>query len=56
MDEDFSPKFVKKYLNLHGEITRAVENYTNDVKSGRFPSEEHSFHRDLTLMKRSGAL
>jgi 3-methyl-2-oxobutanoate hydroxymethyltransferase len=39
----FTPKFVKKYANLKDEALKAVTAYRQDVESGKFPSEEHSF-------------
>lgn len=39
----FSPKFVKKYCNVAEVITNAMEEYCKDVRSGRFPSEEHCY-------------
>jgi 3-methyl-2-oxobutanoate hydroxymethyltransferase len=41
--EDFKPKFVRRYVELGKEIKKACLNYLNDVKSGRFPSEEESY-------------
>lgn len=41
--EDFKPKFVRRYAELGKEIKEACLNYLNDVKSGRFPSEEESY-------------
>jgi 3-methyl-2-oxobutanoate hydroxymethyltransferase len=46
MDESFRPKFVKRYDNLAVRIRTAVESYVNEVRSGRFPDEEHSFGAD----------
>jgi len=40
---DFTPKFVKKYANLHDEILKGVESYKQEVKNGLFPSEKESF-------------
>ena len=39
----FTPKFVKKYLDLNSSILEALENYKQDVVEGRFPQEEHCY-------------
>ncbi len=41
--EKYSPKFVKKYVDLRPIITDAVNRYLEEVRSGDFPSAEHSF-------------
>jgi 3-methyl-2-oxobutanoate hydroxymethyltransferase len=41
--EKYSPKFVKKYVDLRPVIADAVNRYINEVKSGEFPTEAHSF-------------
>ncbi len=41
--EDFKPKFVRRYANLGEEIKKACKKYLDDVKSGKFPSEEESY-------------
>lgn len=38
------PKFVKKYLDLQSLISQALKNYFEDVKEGRFPDKNHSYH------------
>ncbi len=38
----FTPKFVKKYANLHTEMTQAFGEYIADVTARRFPAAEHS--------------
>jgi 3-methyl-2-oxobutanoate hydroxymethyltransferase len=43
LNEDFHPRFVRKYLNLTEEITGAVKQYIDDVKQSKFPSEEESY-------------
>lgn len=40
---DFTPKFVKKYANLHDEIMQGVLTYKQEVKNSLFPSEKESF-------------
>jgi 3-methyl-2-oxobutanoate hydroxymethyltransferase len=37
------PKFVKQYSNISETITSSLVGYREDVKSGRFPEEKHSF-------------
>lgn len=39
--ERFSPKFVKKYAQLHIQMKEAVRQYIDEVKSGKFPDKEH---------------
>jgi len=39
----FTPRFVKRYADLHGEIGRALREFREEVESGRFPAEEHGF-------------
>jgi 3-methyl-2-oxobutanoate hydroxymethyltransferase len=40
---DFTPKFVKKYADLGGQVRAAVEAYCREVRDGTFPGPEHSF-------------
>ena len=37
------PKFAKPYVNLREEITRAVTEFRDEVASGAFPDEAHSY-------------
>ncbi len=43
MYSDFTPKFVKKYADMGNIMKEAFRNYINDVKSGSFPTEQHTF-------------
>jgi 3-methyl-2-oxobutanoate hydroxymethyltransferase len=38
------PKFARQYANVAGTISRAVSEYCEDVRSGRFPSDAESYH------------
>ncbi len=40
---DFTPKFVKRYAELGQALTTAVQEYAEDVRSGRFPGPEHCY-------------
>jgi len=42
--EEFQPKFVRRYANLHQEIGNAVRQFFSDVREGKFPSEKESYH------------
>ena len=42
-DDAFKPKFLKKYANLSKIISEALASYDKEVKSGKFPAQEHSF-------------
>ncbi len=39
----FTPKFVKKYADVHGEMMRAFGEYKQDVIAHRFPTEAHTY-------------
>ena len=43
MNKGFSPKFLRRYLDLYTEITSAVSQYVKDVKSSEFPNEKESY-------------
>lgn len=38
----FTPKFVKKYANLHDVMNTAFTEYIDDVETKRFPAPEHT--------------
>jgi len=40
----FTPKFVRRYAELKAGAKLAIGNYIEDVKGGKFPSDEESFH------------
>ena len=43
MTHEFNPRFLRRYLDLHGEMIKAFENYISDVKSKDFPSEKEQY-------------
>jgi 3-methyl-2-oxobutanoate hydroxymethyltransferase len=40
---DFSPRFLRRYLSLEDQISQAVTQYCEDVRSKDFPKEEESY-------------
>ena len=40
---DFSPRFLRRYLNLENDIRGAVEQYVSDVRSQDFPNSEEQY-------------
>lgn len=51
MFEKFTPKFVKKFADLSPIIKDAFSRYVDEVKSGEFPDEEHSFPGGDSLLQ-----
>ena len=41
--QDFSPRFLRRYLDLASAIDGAVQQYCSDVRSGDFPDEGESY-------------
>jgi 3-methyl-2-oxobutanoate hydroxymethyltransferase len=38
-----TPKFVKRYAEIHDSMVAGVRAYTDEVRSGRFPGAEHQY-------------
>ena len=43
INTEFKPRFLRQYLNMHLQITGAVQEYIKDVKSGNFPNENEQY-------------
>jgi 3-methyl-2-oxobutanoate hydroxymethyltransferase len=43
INNDFNPRFLRKYLNLHEQITHAIEQYVKDVRAVDFPNEQEQY-------------
>ena len=43
INQDFSPRFLRRYHNLFAEVTGAVTNYIHDVKTEDFPSDKEQY-------------
>src|SRR6056297_1173189 len=44
LNKDFSPRFLRRYADLHTEMTNAVDRYITDVKEGDFPNENERYN------------
>ncbi|TCP28241.1 ketopantoate hydroxymethyltransferase [Tenacibaculum skagerrakense] len=43
MTHEFNPRFLRRYLDLHTEMTNAFKQYISDVKSVDFPNEKEQY-------------
>ncbi|MFA6676332.1 MAG: 3-methyl-2-oxobutanoate hydroxymethyltransferase [Bacteroidales bacterium] len=43
LNDDFSPRFLRRYGNMHQEFLSAFKNYVADVKSKDFPNEKEQY-------------
>jgi 3-methyl-2-oxobutanoate hydroxymethyltransferase len=43
INTEFKPRFLRNYLNLQEQITGAIGNYVQDVKSKDFPNAGESY-------------
>ena len=43
ISNDFSPRFLRRYADLHGVMSKAISNYVEDVKSCDFPNEKEQY-------------
>lgn len=43
INTEFKPRFLRQYLNIHEQATKAVRQYIKDVKSKDFPNEQEQY-------------
>ncbi len=43
MNQEFSPRFLRRYLNLAEDMTIAVKSYITDVRTGDFPNDSEQY-------------
>ncbi len=43
INNEFNPRFLRKYHNLYNEMVNAFGAYINDVRSGDFPNEQEQY-------------
>lgn len=44
LNKDFSPRFLRRYADLHKSMSDAVTKYIDDVKTGDFPNENERYN------------
>ena len=43
INQDFSPRFLRRYADLNTAMTNAVQAYINDIKTQDFPNESEQY-------------
>jgi 3-methyl-2-oxobutanoate hydroxymethyltransferase len=43
INTEFKPRFLRQYLNLNEQVTKAVQQYIGDVKGKSFPNENEQY-------------
>ena len=43
INTEFKPRFLRQYLNIHEQATKAVQQYVRDVKKKDFPNEMEQY-------------
>ena len=43
MTHEFNPRFLRRYMNLYEDMTKAISQYVNDVKSEDFPNKKEQY-------------
>jgi 3-methyl-2-oxobutanoate hydroxymethyltransferase len=43
INNEFKPRFLRKYNNLYEQMKESIEQYISDVKTGDFPNEKESY-------------
>lgn len=43
INNEFSPRFLRKYNNLYEQMMTSFHGYIKDVKSGDFPNEKEQY-------------
>lgn len=52
MNRDFVPKFVKAYGQLGDSVVASLKQYGDEVRTGLFPEEGHTFAMDEELLEK----
>ena len=56
MTHEFSPRFLRRYLDLYKDMTNAFGQYVSDVKSKDFPNDSEQYDPGLKTANKSWAI
>jgi len=54
LEDRIAPKFVRRYASLKDEAVAAVATYADDVRGGRFPGPQESYHLSAEVVETLG--
>ena len=40
---EFSPRFLRRYMDLYNQMTTAIKQYVKDIKSRDFPNKDEQY-------------
>ena len=43
INNEFNPRFLRKYNNLYDQMMQSFKEYINDVRSGDFPNDKEQY-------------
>jgi len=43
MTHEFNPRFLRRYMNLYEEMSKAISQYVADVKTRDFPNKDEQY-------------
>ncbi|MGM0545276.1 MAG: 3-methyl-2-oxobutanoate hydroxymethyltransferase [Bacteroidota bacterium] len=43
LNKEFKPRFLRRYADMHSDMTAAVQQYISDIRSGDFPNENEQY-------------
>ncbi|NGP88220.1 3-methyl-2-oxobutanoate hydroxymethyltransferase [Fodinibius halophilus] len=43
LNKEFNPRFLRRYADMHSTMTKAVQQFITDIKSGDFPNENEQY-------------
>lgn len=54
LNQDFTPKFVKRYAELGEAVQSALRSYVDEVQTGAFPTAEHTYNLKRKPLREAG--